>query len=94
MPRLRWVIFFAASTLLVSVTLTAFVKELDRLERLSRAADKRMDELVRITRESQVLEEKIRYYRTPEGIARLAREEFNLFMPNEQVYRIKIVSAD
>ena len=61
---------------------------------LVRALDRRMDELIRITRQTQILEERIRYYRTPEGVGRLAREEFNLFLPWEKVYRIEVVSAD
>lgn len=94
MPRLRWVLLCAVATLLLAVTATSFVLEMRRSERLVRALDRRMDELIRITRHTQSLEEKIRYYRTPEGVARLAREEFNLFLPGERVYRIQEVSGD
>jgi len=32
---------------------------------------------------------KIAYYSTPEGIARLARQEFNLVLPGERIYILK-----
>ncbi|EFQ23464.1 conserved hypothetical protein [Aminomonas paucivorans DSM 12260] len=94
MPRLRWVFLCAAATLLLAITATSFLLEMRRVERLTATLDRRMDELIRITRQTQILEERIRYYRTPEGVGRLAREEFNLFLPWEKVYRIEVVSAD
>jgi cell division protein FtsB len=47
-----------------------------------------------MSRDIQLLEEKIRFYNTPEGIARLAREQFNLTLPGEQIFRIEIISGD
>jgi len=46
---------------------------------------------VKLSRHNQMLERKIRYYSTDEGLARLAREEFNLFYPDEVVYKIEVV---
>ena len=86
-PRLRWIIFAAAVTFLIAVLLTSFFKELERIDVLSGTLDKRMEELVAEERKSQELKQKIEYYSTPEGIARLAREQFNLVLSGEVIYK-------
>ena len=88
-PRLRWVIFAAAVTFLIAVLLTSFFKELEKIDVLSDTLDKRMEELVAEERKSQELKQKIEYYSTPEGIARLAREQFNPVLSGEVMYRSK-----
>ena len=93
-PRLRWIIFAAAVTFLIAVLLTSFFKELERIDVLSGTLDKRMEELVAEERKSQELKQKIEYYSTPEGIARLAREQFNLVLSGEVIYNIEITSND
>lgn len=93
-PKLRWVIFAAGVTFLLAVMLTSFFKELERIDSLSKTLDDRMEELVGVERDSQELEQKIDYYSTPEGIARLAREQFNLVQSGEVLYKIEIVSSD
>lgn len=93
-PRIRWVIFAAAVTFLTAVLLTSFFKEIERVDNLSDALDNRMEELVKEERKSQELEQKIEYYSTPEGIARLAREQFNLVRSGEKIYKIEVVSKD
>lgn len=93
-PRLRWVIFIAGVTFLIAVLLTSFFKELERIDILSDTLDKRMEELVVEERKSQQLKQKIEYYSTPEGIARLAREQFNLVLSGEVIYKIEITSND
>ncbi|MDD4159677.1 MAG: septum formation initiator family protein [Synergistaceae bacterium] len=93
-PRLRWIIFAAAVTFLIAVLLTSFFKELERIDVLSGTLDERMEELVAEERKSQELKQKIEYYSTPEGIARLAREQFNLVLSGEVLYKIEITSGD
>lgn len=93
-PRLRWVIFAAAISFLTAVMITSFFKEAERIDSLSTTLDKRMEELVAVERDSQALQEKIDYYSTPAGIARLAREQFNLVRSGEVIYKIEIISAD
>ena len=93
-PRLRWIIFAAAVTFLIAVLLTSFFKELERIDILSSTMDKRMEELVAEERKSQELKQKIEYYSNPEGIARLAREQFNLVLSGEVIYKIEITSND
>lgn len=93
-PRLRWIIFVAAIMFFIAVMVTSFYKELSRAETLSTTLDRRMDELMTVERDSQELQQKIDYYSTPEGMARLAREQFNLVRSGEVMYRIEIVSSD
>jgi len=94
MPRLRWVLVYAIAAFIVAVTLATFFKELGRIDRLSAVLDTRMEELVEMTRKNQELQEKISYYKTPAGIAHLAREEYNLVGVGEKIYRIEVVSGD
>lgn len=93
-PRLRWVIFSAIITFLLVVILVSFLREMKRVDKLSRALDSKMEELVVEKRKTQQLQQKIDYYTSPEGIARLAREQFNLVQSGEQIYKIEIVSKD
>ncbi len=53
-----------------------------------------MEELVAEERKAQELKQNIEYYSTPEGIARLAREQFNLVLSGEVMYKIEITSND
>lgn len=93
-PKLRWVIFVAAVTFLIAVMVTSFFREFTRVETLSSTLDQRMQDLVTVERDSQELQQKIDYYSTPEGIARLAREQFNLVRSGEVMYKIEIISPD
>ena len=93
-PRLRCVVFAAAVSFLIAVLLTSFFKEIQRVDDLSRSLDRRMDELVTEERKTQELKQKIEYYSTPEGIARLAREQFNLVSSGEMLYKIQVTSVD
>ena len=93
-PRLRWVIYMAAVTFLIAVLLTSFFKEFERIDNLSSTLDERMEELVEEERKTQQLERDINYYSTPEGIARLAREQFNLVLSGETIYNIEVASKD
>ena len=93
-PRLRWVVYMAAVTFLTAVLLTSFFKEVERIDNLSSTLDERMEELVEEERKTQQLERDINYYSTPEGMARLAREQFNLVLSGETIYKIEITSKD
>lgn len=94
MPRLRWLCFYSFVFFVIAVTVTTFFLEMERMEELSATLDARMNTLVKLTRENQTLHDKIDYYSTTAGIARLAREEFNLVRPGEKIYRLEIVSSD
>jgi cell division protein FtsB len=94
MIRLRWVFLLAAAFCILAIIGTAYIVEINKIRKLSVLVDERMDRLVRMSRKMQEMEDKIRFYKTPEGIARLAREQFNLTYPGEQIFRIEIVSGD
>ena len=53
-----------------------------------------MEELVKEERKAQELQQNVDYYSTPEGIARLAREQFNLVISGEKIYKIEVVSKE
>ncbi|MDR3254508.1 MAG: septum formation initiator family protein [Synergistaceae bacterium] len=93
-PRIRWIIVYAVALFLVAVSVVTFFKEVGRIERLSMALGSRMEELVVIMRKNQDLQEKISYYKTPDGIRRLAIDQFNLVKSGEKIYRIVIISDD
>ncbi len=94
MLRLRWILCLTIVGLMAAILTTSYVMELSRLRHLSSAIDQRVAELVRLKRGIQDKEEKILYYKTEEGIAREAREQFNLVMPGERIYRIEVASPD
>jgi cell division protein FtsB len=78
----------------VAIIGTGSFIELRRASRLKMLVDTRMEELVRLSRTIQDLQAQIRYLQTPEGIARKARQDFNLAMPGEKIYRIEVQSDD
>ena len=78
----------------MAVSVATLFKEIGRIDRLSDALEAKMEELVELTRKNQELQEKISYYSSPDGIAYLAREEYNLVRPGEKIYRIEIISED
>ncbi|MEG1641749.1 MAG: septum formation initiator family protein [Synergistaceae bacterium] len=94
LPKIRFIIYIAVISFVCAVLLTSFSKEVKKIENLSVLLDKKMEELVEEKRKSIELEEKIDYYSSPEGIARLAREKFNLVKSGEIIYEIKVVSKD
>ncbi|MDR1509891.1 MAG: septum formation initiator family protein [Synergistaceae bacterium] len=94
MPKLRWVVVYAVASFIMAVTIVTLFKEIGRIERLSDSLESKMEELVELTRKNHELQERISYYTTPDGVAYIAREEYNLVRPGEKVYRIEIVSED
>ncbi len=94
MVRLRWVMVLALLGVVVAIIGTGSFIELRRASRLKMLVDTRMEELVRLSRTIQDLQAQIRYLQTPEGIARKARQDFNLAMPGEKIYRIEVQSDD
>ena len=93
-PKLRWVLFTAVVTFLIAVLLTFFFKEIRKVDTLAATLDKRMEELVGEERKTQKLKQDISYYSTPEGISRLATEQFNLVRSGDRIYKIEVTSQD
>ena len=94
MPRLRWILLATVFGLASAVLLTAYTFEAARIARLSQQVDQRMDTIVRMNRELERLRDSIAYYKTTEGMARLAREQFNLAYPDERIYKLVVVSGE
>ena len=43
-----------------------------------------------MSRSVQELREKVAFYGTPDGVAHLAREQYNLSFPGEMVFKIEV----
>jgi cell division protein FtsB len=93
-PKIRWLVVYAVAAFIMAVSVVTLFRELDRIDRLSDALERKMNELVELTRKNQELQERINYYSSPAGVAYLAREEYNMVRPGEKIYRIEIISAD
>jgi cell division protein FtsB len=88
--RLRWVLLAAAIGLFSAIMGTASFLEFRKINRLTALADERMAVLVSMSRSVQELREKVAFYNTPEGVAHLAREQYNLSFPGEMVFKIEV----
>lgn len=89
MLRLRWILLVASISLFGAIMGTAYFIELRKVSRLTDLADQRMAELVSMSRTVQELREKAAFYSTPEGLAHLAREQYNLSFPGEMIFKIE-----
>lgn len=94
MPRLRWIIMAALALLLCFIAGTAYFFEIRKIVYLNTAIEERSAKLVEKERNVKDYREKINFYKTKEGIAHLAREQYNLAFPGERVYIIIPASAD
>jgi cell division protein FtsB len=94
MPRLRWVLLATLAVVFFTMTVAGYVTEFRRTARLADAVDRRMAELVHLSRKIQEMKEQVAFYETQEGLARLAREQFNLVKPGEKIYRLEVLSPD
>ena len=94
MVRLRWVLAAAVLGVTLAIIGTGTVIELRRASWLKSMVDARMEELVKLSRTVQDLQERLRYLQSPEGVARKARQDFHLVFPGERIYRIEIESGD
>lgn len=94
MPRLKWVFLICAFALFSAIMMTTYIHEIRHISRLSSLVDLKMETLIRKSRDVQKYREQVDYYSTPEGVEKLAREEFNMAYPGEKVYHIEIVSDD
>ena len=86
MPRLRWMFVVALATLLFFITTTVYYFEVRKLARLAFAVADGEVKLAEKERSVINYREKVAFYETDEGIAHLAREQYNLAFPGEQVY--------
>jgi cell division protein FtsB len=94
MPRLRWMFIAALFTLFLFIAGTACFFEFQKLSRLKNAVAERSAVLAEKERTVGDYKEKLKFYSTKEGLAHLAREQYNLAFPGERVYMIVNASSD
>ena len=92
MPRLRWMFIAAFATLLFFIAVTVYYFEYQKLTRLKFAVAESSVRLAEKERNVRDYREKVAFYETDEGIAHLAREQYNLAFPGERVYTIERAS--
>ncbi len=94
MIPIRWIFFWATVGLIGAVLTTAILRENSRVRFLEEMVSIRESEVRSLRHKLERAKERLEFYRTPEGKARLAREHFNLVLPGEKIYRISIESGD
>ena len=94
MPRLRWMFVAAFAALLFFIAATVYYFEFQKLTRLKFAVAESSAKLAEKERSVKNYREKVTFYKTDEGIAHLAREQYNLAFPGERVYTIERTSPD
>ncbi|MDR1733228.1 MAG: septum formation initiator family protein [Synergistaceae bacterium] len=94
MPRLRWVIITAVALLAIFIAGTVYFFEFRRIGDLKADVAKKLVRLDEKERSVNEYREKVEFYKTKEGIAHLAREEYNLAFPGERIYIIVPESSD
>jgi cell division protein FtsB len=94
MPRLRWIFVAAITTLFLFIVGTIYFFEIQKIARLRLAVAERSAKLAEKERNVREYREKVNFYKTKEGIAHLAREQYNLAFPGERVYMIASASSD
>ncbi|MDR3231524.1 MAG: septum formation initiator [Synergistaceae bacterium] len=94
MPRLRWIIAAALVLLLLFIAGTVYTFECRRIGHLNAVVRERSAVLADRERSVREYREKVNFYKTKEGTAHLAREQYNLAFPGERVYIIVNASSD
>ena len=92
MALLRRIFFITLAILGLALTLSYYRFELDRIASIQEAIEKSEAELARKQEIVRIYREKAAFYKTPEGIEHLAREQYNLIGDNERVFLL--VSPD
>jgi len=78
----------AIATLCILITMTVYYFEFRRLARLTAAVDEGSARLAELERSVRNYREKVAFYETEEGMAHLAREQYNLVLPGERIFVI------
>ena len=93
MPPLRRILFASVILLVLSITVTYYIFEISRIAQLEEAIEKQ-EAVLNDRRESvRSYQDQVAFYKTPEGIQHLAREQYNLVMPGERVILLKSPDA-
>ena len=94
MPRLRWMFAAALATLFFFIAATVYYFEFRRLTRLKFAVAENSARLAEIERSVKNYREKVAFYETEEGMAHLAREQYNLVFPGERIFIVQRESSE
>ena len=94
MPRLRWIIVAAIASLGLCIAATVYYFEFQKLSHLKSAVAERTVRLEEKERSVRDHREKVAFYGTDEGMAHLAREQYNLALPGERVFIVTRDSSD
>ena len=94
MPRLRWMFIAALATLIFFIAATVYYFEFQKMTRLNYAVAESSARLAAKEQSVRDYREKVAFYKTDEGIAHLAREQYNLAFPGERVYTIERASSE
>ena len=94
MPRLRWMFAAALATLIIFIAATVYYFEFQRLTRLNSAVAESSVRLSEMERRVRNYREKVAFYETEEGMAHLAREQYNLVFPGERIFIVKRESSE
>ena len=93
MPPLRRILFASVILLALSITVTYYIFEISRITQLEEAIEKQ-EAVLNDRRESvRSYQDQVAFYKTPEGIQHLAREQYNLVMPGERVILLRSPDA-
>jgi cell division protein FtsB len=84
--RLRWVFLLTLVGVCLAILWTSYSYELSRMHRLTVLLDRKMTVLVQLQRKLEVLREELEYVGTEEGLAEVARREFNMLRPDERLF--------
>jgi len=80
--------FAAFATLSIFISATMYYFELQRSSRLTSAVAENLVRLTELERRVSNYREKVAFYETEEGMAHLAREQYNLVFPGERIFVI------
>ena len=93
MPPLRRILFASIILLVLSITVTYYIFEISRISQLEETIEKQ-EAVLNDRRESvRSYQDQVAFYKTPEGIQHLAREQYNLVMPGERVILLRSPDA-
>ena len=92
MQILRRILFISLAVLGIALTVSYYRFELDRIASIRQAIAKSEAELAQKQEIVRIYREKAAFYKTPEGIEHLAREQYNLIGEQERVFLL--VSPD
>ena len=93
MPSLRRIIFAGIALLLLSIAVTYYLFEAERIVQIQEAILEREAVLQERQESVRVYKEKAAFYKTKEGIEHLAREQYNLVGPGERVFLLQSPDA-